>query len=87
MTKPAAETVVLDALHKIVESRLRDSLDLTTTVEQLALGSFDQIELCMEIEEAFEITLDPVELVGAKNVADIVALVEARTRGPAIPAS
>ena len=73
--KPSAETIVFNALRKVVESRLRDSLELTTTIDQLALGSFDLIELCMEIEVPADITVDPVELVAAKNVADLVAFV------------
>ena len=46
--------------------------------EELGFDSLDQVELCMQIERAFNLAVTDAEMEGLTTVADAVGLVEKR---------
>ncbi len=51
------------------------TVEMTTTFEELELDSLDTVELVMEIEEAFDTT---IEIDGSlKTIGEVVTLIEA----------
>lgn len=53
-----------------------ESISPETTLNELGLDSIDLVDLVMEIEEAFSVTIPDEEFEGIKSVSDIVALIE-----------
>ncbi len=68
-------------LQRIVRDTLGDAAPITPETDllgDLQLDSVKQLELIVEIENAFEICFEPEEEHGLATVADVVAAVEKR---------
>lgn len=50
----------------------------STFTEDLGIDSLDLVEMVMQLEEAFDITIDEAE--GMKTVQDVVNYIEAKTK-------
>lgn len=77
-------TTVTDIVRRYSAGR-----DVTpdTTLEELGLSSLDRVELMMALEEAFHTTLDESDLVGARTIRSIEALVGAGASRELTPAA
>lgn len=75
---------VADALREIMAARLglpaEQIVPEARLVEDLGLDSLDAVELAIAVERRFNIEVPEEELTKLKTVADMLALVEARTR-------
>ena len=75
---------VADALREIMAARLgltaEQIVPEARLVEDLGLDSLDAVELAIAVERKFEIEVPEEELTKLKTVADMLALVESRTR-------
>lgn len=70
---------ILEKISKIIESNTDISADCIspeTTLLELGLDSIDLVDLVMEIEEAFGVTIPDEEFENIKSVSDIIALIE-----------
>lgn len=59
-------------------SLTEEELTLEKTFEELGIDSLDLVELVMEIEEAFDITIEEAE--GLRSVADLVRYIDEATK-------
>lgn len=69
---------MLERIEKVLkEYKGNDELTITadTTFEELELDSLDTVELVMNLEEEFSVTLEMSE--GVKSIGDLVKLIEA----------
>lgn len=75
---------VADALREIMAARLgltaEQIVPEARLVEDLGLDSLDAVELAIAVERKFDIEVPEEELTKLKTVADMLALVESRTR-------
>jgi acyl carrier protein len=75
---------VADALREIMAARLgltaEQIVPEARLVEDLGLDSLDAVELAIAVERKFDIEVPEEELAKLKTVADMLALVENRTR-------
>ena len=75
---------VADALREIMAARLgltpEQIVPEARLVEDLGLDSLDAVELAIAVERKFDIEVPEEELTKLKTVADMLALVETRTR-------
>jgi acyl carrier protein len=75
---------VADALREIMAGRLgltaEQIVPESRLVEDLGLDSLDAVELAIAVERKFDIEVPEEELTKLKTVADMLALVESRTR-------
>ena len=75
---------VADALREIMAARLgltpEQIVPEARLVEDLGLDSLDAVELAIAVERKFDIEVPEEELAKLKTVADMLALVESRTR-------
>ena len=53
-----------------------DNISPETTLYELGLDSIDLVDLVMEVEEAFSISIPDEEFENIKSVSDIVSLIE-----------
>ena len=53
-----------------------DCISPETTLDELGLDSIDMVDLIMEIEEAFQISVPDEEFENIKNVSDIVSFID-----------
>ena len=72
----------MDTFEKIIKI-ISDNTDISTesispetTLYELGLDSIDLVDLVMEIEDAFSVTVPDEEFENIKAVSDIVALIE-----------
>lgn len=74
--------MILEKVKSILAEEL--SIDPTeiklesTFTEDLGIDSLDLVEMVMQLEEAFDITIDEAE--GMKTVQDVVNYIEAKTK-------
>ena len=66
--------IIAEVLNVDVEEITMD----TTFVDDLGADSLDAVELCMTIEEAFDITIPEDKIADLKTVKDIVEFVESQ---------
>lgn len=75
---------VADALREIMAARLgltaEQIVPEARLAEDLGLDSLDAVELAIAVERKFDIEVPEEELTKLKTVADMLALVESRTR-------
>ena len=75
---------VADALREIMAARLgltpEQIVPEARLVEDLGLDSLDAVELAIAVERKFDIEVPEEALAKLKTVADMLALVESRTR-------
>ncbi len=74
---------IFERLQRIVRDTLGDATPITPETDllgDLQLDSVKQLELIVEIENAFEICFEPEEEHGLATVAELVALVEKRVQ-------
>lgn len=53
-----------------------DNLNLDSTLKDLGMDSLDTIEVMVDIEEMLNIAFSDDELAGAKNVKDVIDLID-----------
>ena len=65
--------------QRIIAESTENSLDAIspeTTLDELCLDSIDLVDLVMEIEQAFSVSVPDEEFENIKTVGDIVGLIE-----------
>lgn len=65
--------------QRIIAESTENSLDAIspeTTLDELGLDSIDLVDLVMEIEQAFSVSVPDEEFENIKTVGDIVGLIE-----------
>ena len=65
--------------QRIIAESTENSLDAIspeTTLDELGLDSIDLVDLVMEIEQAFSVSVPDEEFENIKTVSDIVTLIE-----------
>jgi acyl carrier protein len=71
---------VFEKLRDLICEQLKVSEDSVvmdaSIVDDLGADSLDMVDLAMNIEEAFDITVDDSDLEGIKTVGDAVAYIE-----------
>lgn len=74
--------MVFDKVKEIINDTLSCGEDIITMdavlIDDLGADSLDAVELCMIIEEAFDITIPEDKIADLKTVKDIVEFVESQ---------
>ena len=73
--------MVFDKVKEIINDTLSCGEDITmdaVLIDDLGADSLDAVELCMTIEEAFDITIPEDKIADLKTVKDIVEFVESQ---------
>lgn len=75
---------ILKRLREIMQGTTREAVDWDSVTDATAIASlgFDSLsilDLLYDVQQAFGIEFDAVELVQLKTVGDLVAFLEART--------
>lgn len=74
--------MVFDKVKEIINDTLscgEDNITLEAVlIDDLGADSLDAVELCMNIEEAFDITIPEDKIADLKTVKDIVEYVESQ---------
>ena len=75
---------MLDKVRKMLAEQLNISLDKVTSesrvIEDLGADSLDVVEMLMLLEDEFDVTVTDEESMNLKTVADIVKVIEAKTK-------
>lgn len=74
--------MVYDKIVEIISDKMdieAEEISMDSSFESLQIDSLDMVELVMEIEEAFDITVEDSE--GLKTVADLVNYIEENKEG------
>jgi acyl carrier protein len=80
----------LQRLQSLISQRFAQAstpVDADTTLESLGIDSLGVIELMFELEEAFDVKLDPDEAAALATVGEVAAHIDAlwARRGGAVP--
>ena len=70
--------MIYDKIVEIIGDKMdieAEEISMDSTFESLQIDSLDMVELVMDIEEAFDITVEDSE--GLKTVGDLVNYIEA----------
>ena len=70
---------VKDSIHIQLGTPIDEITEATRLEEDLCVDSLDAVELCMELEEEFEISIDEEDIQKCKTVGDLVKLVDSLT--------
>lgn len=74
--------MVFDKVKEVINDTLSCGEDIITMdavlIDDLGADSLDAVELCMTIEEAFDITIPEDKIADLKTVKDIVEFVESQ---------
>ena len=75
---------MMDKVRKMLAEQLNISVDKVTpdskVIEDLGADSLDVVEMLMLLEDEFNITVSDEESVNLKTVADIVKVIESKTK-------
>ena len=75
---------MLDKVRKMLAEQLNISIDKikpeTKVIEDLGADSLDVVEMLMLLEDEFDVTVSDEESVNLKTVADIVKVIETKTK-------
>lgn len=75
---------MLDKVRKMLAEQLNISIDKikpeTKVIEDLGADSLDVVEMLMLLEDEFDVTVSDEESVNLKTVADIVKVIESKTK-------
>lgn len=71
----------LQLISRYVAEADRETVELDSRIEQLALDSLAMFEIVYELEEAFAVELDEAELARVKTLRDLVEGVERKLSG------
>ena len=67
----------MDEIRQMFKERLNlKQLDETKSLKDLGLDSLDVVEMCLELEEKFDIQFETEELSNFKTIGDIFASIE-----------
>lgn len=67
----------MDEIRQMFKERLNlKQLDETKSLKDLGLDSLDVVEMCLELEEKFDIQFDTEELSNFKTIGDLFASIE-----------
>lgn len=82
MTDPEIEVKVIDIIaEKMGQDRSKITKDMSFA-DDLNADSLDQVELVMELEEAFDIEIPDEQAEKIKTVADAINYIKAEQGGP-----
>lgn len=69
----------MDEIRQMFKERLNlKQLDETKSLKDLGLDSLDVVEMCLELEEKFDIQFETEELSNFKTIGDLFASIEKR---------
>lgn len=75
---------MLDKVRKMLAEQLNISVDKITpeskVIEDLGADSLDVVEMLMLLEDEFNVTVSDEESVNLSTVADIVKVIESKTK-------
>ena len=75
---------MLDKVRKMLAEQLNISVDKITpesrVIEDLGADSLDVVEMLMLLEDEFDVTVSDEESVNLRTVADIVKVIEGKTK-------
>ena len=75
---------MLDKVRKMLAEQLNISVDKITpdsrVIEDLGADSLDVVEMLMLLEDEFNVTVSDEESMNLKTVADIVKVIESKTK-------
>ena len=67
----------MDEIRQLFKERLNlKQLDETKSLKDLGLDSLDVVEMCLELEEKFDIQFETEELSNFKTIGDLFASIE-----------
>ncbi len=67
----------MDEIRQMFKERLNlKQLDETKSLKDLGLDSLDVVEMCLELEEKFDIQFETEELSNFKTIGDLFASIE-----------
>ena len=67
----------MDEIRQMFKERLNlKQLDETNSLKDLGLDSLDVVEMCLELEEKFDIQFETEELSNFKTIGDLFASIE-----------
>ena len=67
----------MDEIRQMFKERLNlKQLDETKSLNDLGLDSLDVVEMCLELEEKFDIQFETEELSNFKTIGDLFASIE-----------
>ena len=67
----------MDEIRQMFKERLNlEQLDETKSLKDLGLDSLDVVEMCLELEEKFDIQFETEELSNFKTIGDLFASIE-----------
>ena len=70
-------TEKIDEIRQMFKERLNlKQLDETKSLKDLGLDSLDVVEMCLELEEKFDIQFETEELSNFKTIGDLFASIE-----------
>ena len=73
---PAIEDVIYDAIRKVKPSLMETELNRTTRFDQYNISSLEMAMIVFEINDYFDIEIEPYALMALANIDDAVAHVE-----------
>lgn len=66
------ESTVMEKIKMMCKSRVDNVTVESLLVEELGFDSLSLIDLCMEIEDEFDIELDDMDIVGVMTVKNLI---------------
>lgn len=67
----------MDEIRQMFKERLNlKQLDETKSLKDLGLDSLDVVEMCLELEEKFDVQFETEELSNFKTIGDLFASIE-----------
>ena len=65
-----------DEVFKIIKSKTNKQFDESTVIRQLGLDSIDLIEMVVEFEEQFNVSIPTEKIKDIKTVGDILSVLD-----------
>ncbi len=72
------ETKVFEEIKKLIKSRFGKDVELTTELDQTGIDSLDLLDLVVEAEGNYGVTVTDAELVNMKTIEDVVKAISTK---------
>lgn len=72
------ETKVFEEIKKLIKSRFNKDVELTTQLDQTGIDSLDLLDLVVEAEGKYGVTVTDEELVNMKTIEDVVKAISTK---------